>query len=56
MAPLAELGRRVALPPWLEPRRAVIEAQLTPLPDPRAGWTAAQAGAGAGSIEDGPAR
>ena len=37
-APLAELGRRVVLPPWLESRRAEIEARLTPLPDPRAGW------------------
>jgi glyoxalase family protein len=35
---LAELGRRVVLPPWLEDRRAVIQADLTPLPDPRAGW------------------
>ncbi|HUB75491.1 MAG TPA: VOC family protein [Solirubrobacteraceae bacterium] len=33
-----ELGRRVVLPPWLEPRRAELEARLTPLPDPRAGW------------------
>ena len=40
MAPLAELGRRVALPPWLEPRRAQLEAILTPLPDPRARWPA----------------
>jgi glyoxalase family protein len=38
MAPLEELGRRVALPPWLEPQRAQIEARLTVLPDPRAGW------------------
>ena len=38
MAPLEELGRRVALPPWLEPQRAAIEARLTVLPDPRAGW------------------
>ncbi len=45
MAPLAELGRRVALPPWLEPRRAALEAILTPLPDPRAGWPADEAGA-----------
>ena len=36
--PVAELGRQVVLPPWLEPRRAEIEARLTPLPDPRAGW------------------
>jgi glyoxalase family protein len=33
--PLAELGTKVILPPWLEPRRAEIEARLTPLPDPR---------------------
>jgi glyoxalase family protein len=36
--PVAELGRRLILPPWLEPRRADIEARLTPLPDPRADW------------------
>ena len=36
--PVSELGRQVVLPPWLEPRRAEIEARLTPLPDPRAGW------------------
>ena len=35
---LADLGRQVVLPPWLEPRRAEIVARLTPLPDPRAGW------------------
>jgi glyoxalase family protein len=39
--PESELGRQVVLPPWLEPRRAEIEARLTPLPDPRAGWSAA---------------
>jgi glyoxalase family protein len=33
---MEELGRRLILPPWLEPRRADIEARLTPLPDPRA--------------------
>ena len=38
MAPLAELGRRVALPLWLEPHRPRLEALLTPLPDPRADW------------------
>jgi glyoxalase family protein len=32
--PLAELGTRVILPPWYEPRRAEIEARLTPLPPP----------------------
>ncbi len=38
--PLSELGRQVVLPPWLEARRGEIEARLTPLPDPRAGWPA----------------
>jgi glyoxalase family protein len=38
--PVSELGRRVVLPPWLEERRADIEARLTPLPDPRASWRA----------------
>ena len=32
------LGARLMLPPWLESRRADIEAGLTPIPDPRAGW------------------
>ncbi len=36
--PLEELGSKVILPPTLEPQRAQIEALLTPLPDPRAGW------------------
>ena len=36
--PLEKLGLEVALPPWLEPRRAEIESQLTPLPNPRQGW------------------
>jgi glyoxalase family protein len=36
--PVADLGRQVVLPPWLEGRRAEIEARLTALPDPRAGW------------------
>jgi glyoxalase family protein len=36
--PVEELGRRIILPPWLEPRRAEVEARLTPLPDPRADW------------------
>ena len=44
--PLSELGRRVVLPPWLEPRRAEIESRLTPLPDPRAGWPAGDGGGG----------
>jgi glyoxalase family protein len=41
--PLEELGSRVILPPKLEPRRAEIEARLTPLPDPRADWATARA-------------
>ena len=36
--PVEELGRRIILPPWLEPQRAAVEATLTPLPDPRADW------------------
>jgi glyoxalase family protein len=40
--PLEELGSKVILPPTLEPRRAEIEAVLTPLPDPRAGWATAR--------------
>jgi glyoxalase family protein len=36
--PLDKLGSVVILPPRLEPHRAEIEARLTPLPDPRAGW------------------
>jgi glyoxalase family protein len=34
--PVEELGTRLILPPFLEDRRAAIEARLTPLPDPRA--------------------
>jgi glyoxalase family protein len=34
--PESELGSTLALPPFLEPHRAQIEAALTPLPDPRA--------------------
>jgi glyoxalase family protein len=33
--PESELGSTLALPPFLESRRAEIEAVLTPLPDPR---------------------
>ena len=33
----AELGRRLQLPPWLEPRRAEIEANLPPLRLPQRG-------------------
>jgi glyoxalase family protein len=36
--PLEDLGSKVILPPFLEPRREEIEARLTPLPDPRADW------------------
>ncbi|MDX6375767.1 MAG: glyoxalase family protein [Gaiellaceae bacterium] len=32
--PLDELGSKVILPPWLEPHRTEIEANLTPLPVP----------------------
>ena len=39
--PLDELGTQIILPPWLEERRAEVEARLTPLPDPRASWEAA---------------
>ena len=45
--PVEELGTRLILPPFLESRREQIAARLTPLPDPRAGW--ARAGAGARS-------
>ncbi len=40
--PLEQLGSKVILPPALEPHRAAIEANLTPLPDPRAGWATAR--------------
>jgi glyoxalase family protein len=36
--PLEELGSKIILPPRFEPHREAIEARLTPLPDPRAGW------------------
>ena len=39
--PVEELGKRIILPPFLEHRRAEVEARLTPLPDPRADWQAA---------------
>ena len=39
--PVEDLGRRIILPPRLEPQRERIEANLTPLPDPRADWAAA---------------
>src|SRR5438105_3738192 len=37
--PVEELGSKIILPPFLEDRRAEIEARLTPLPDPRAAPT-----------------
>jgi glyoxalase family protein len=36
--PVEDLGKKIILPPWLEPQRAAAEARLTPLPDPRADW------------------
>ena len=39
--PVEDFGKRIILPPWLESNRAQAEARLTPLPDPRAGWTRA---------------
>ena len=42
--PEEELGRRLILPPFLEHRRAEIEARLTPIPDPRADRPAAVTG------------
>jgi glyoxalase family protein len=36
--PVEDLGKRIILPTFLEDRREQIEARLTPLPDPRAGW------------------
>lgn len=39
--PLEQLGEVIILPPHLEPQREAIVANLTPLPDPRASWTAA---------------
>jgi glyoxalase family protein len=35
---VSELGTKIILPPQFEPQRERIEARLTPLPDPRAGW------------------
>jgi glyoxalase family protein len=42
-SPVEDLGRRIILPPQFEDRRESIEARLTPLPDPRAGWSATKA-------------
>ena len=36
--PVEDFGKKIILPPWLEKDRAAVEARLTPLPDPRAGW------------------
>jgi glyoxalase family protein len=41
--PVEELGTKLILPPFLEPRREQIAARLTPLPDPRASWRRAGA-------------
>jgi glyoxalase family protein len=41
--PVEELGTKLILPPFLEPRRDEIAARLTPLPDPRASWPSAGA-------------
>lgn len=38
--PVADLGSRLILPPFLEPFRGEIEDRLTPIPDPRADWPA----------------
>lgn len=36
--PREDWGVKTILPPWLEPRRAEIERQLQPIPDPREDW------------------
>lgn len=36
--PREEWGVKTILPPWLEPHRAAIEANLQPIPDPREEW------------------
>jgi glyoxalase family protein len=36
--PPEQFGTKIILPPRFEPHREEIEARLTPLPDPRAGW------------------
>jgi glyoxalase family protein len=41
--PVEELGSKLILPPFLEPRREQITAGLTPLPDPRAAWASTSA-------------
>lgn len=47
--PVEDLGRKLILPPFLEPQRERIAAALTPLPDPRASWHAAPAPAPTGA-------
>lgn len=47
--PLLELGRRLRLPPWLEPRREEIEAALPPLKLDDAGGDQPGPAAGTGS-------
>jgi glyoxalase family protein len=47
--PVEQLGTRLILPPFLEPRREEIAERLTPLPDPRAGWAPAASPGGASS-------
>jgi len=37
---LEHLGDQIALPPWLEGQRELIESQLTKLPNPRELWSA----------------
>jgi glyoxalase family protein len=39
-APVEEFGRQIILPPFLEHQRGEIEANLTPLEDPRMAWPA----------------
>ena len=41
--PAETLGEKLALPPFLEDRRAEIEPKLTPLPDAAALWRGASA-------------
>jgi glyoxalase family protein len=43
--PFEHLGGRLSLPPRFEPLRAQLEQILTPLPNPREGWTRVTASA-----------
>jgi glyoxalase family protein len=45
--PEDRLGMDLFLPPWLEPRRELIESRLVRIPDPRADWPGRPAGAAA---------